>query len=87
MTCYPVDSDTEWMQVGVGLDYDPIDKTVYWSDIRFAVSVSFTCGKLCECHVTELLTYDNSWKCFILKGVRMKILYSADIMRNIISLD
>ena len=27
------------MQVGVGIDYDQLTDTVYWSDIRYSVSI------------------------------------------------
>ena len=27
------------MQVGVGIDYDQLTDTVYWSDIRYSVSL------------------------------------------------
>ena len=31
-------SGEDIMQVGVGIDYDQLTSTVYWSDIRYSVS-------------------------------------------------
>ena len=32
-------SGEDLMQVGVGIDYDQLTDTVYWSDIRYSVSI------------------------------------------------
>ena len=34
-------SGEDIMQVGVGIDYDQLTNTVYWSDIRYSVSYFF----------------------------------------------